>query len=98
MTLDVDLVTLRSCGIVRILIGMMNPKALEKQADVTGLYIGVGVVVKLKFFEFLFHREAADFIPDLAFVPYFWRRKEDDVDDEDGGKEKHLEGSMGQSG
>ena len=41
-------------------------------------------VVKLKEYAFIFRREAADFVPDPEFVPFFWRRKGDDADDESG--------------
>ena len=33
----------------------------------------------------MFRREAAYFVPDFEFVPYFWRRKGDDVDSDDDG-------------
>jgi diacylglycerol kinase len=35
-TLDVDLVTLLSHGVVRIFVGMLNSKALEKIVDAAG--------------------------------------------------------------
>ena len=39
-TLDVDLVTLWSRGIVRILVAMPSSAPLDKQLDPTGPYIG----------------------------------------------------------
>jgi hypothetical protein len=65
-TLDVNLVTLWTRGIVRIFVSMVNPKALEKHVDVSGPYNGVAYVVKLKLYEFFFHREASYFVPDPA--------------------------------
>jgi hypothetical protein len=57
-TLDVNLVTLWTRGIVRIFVSMVNLKALEKHVDVLGPYTGVAYVVKLKLYEFFFHCEA----------------------------------------
>ena len=70
-TLDVDLVTLRSCCVVRILVGMIDSKALEKRSDESGSYIGAACVVKLMEYDFFFRREPADFTPDPSFVPFF---------------------------
>jgi hypothetical protein len=97
-TLDVNLVTLWTRGIIRISVSMVNPKALEKHVDVSGPYNGVAYVVKLKLYEFFFHREASYFVPDPTFVPYFWRLKTNDVDDEGMGEEKEVDGSLGLSG
>jgi hypothetical protein len=66
---------------------MLNSKVLDKRADASGLYVGAACVVELKAFDFFFRREAADFVPDPGFTPYFWRRKGDDLDDEDMGKD-----------
>ena len=68
-----------------------NP--LDKQQDKNGPYVGTACVVKLKEFAFIFRREAADFILDSEFVPYFWCCKGDDADDEYGGVEDGLEES-----
>ncbi|KAE8820199.1 hypothetical protein D1007_01912 [Hordeum vulgare] len=95
-TLDVNLVTYRSHGIVRILVGMLDSKVLEKRINDDGPYIGVACVVKLKEYGFYFRREAADFIPHPNFVPFFWRRKGDNHDDE-GGNEHGIEGSARQN-
>ena len=77
-TMDVDLVTLRSRGIVVILVAMLDSKVLEKRLDDNGPYIGAACVVKLREYDFFFHREPTDFTPDPCFVPFFWRRKGDD--------------------
>jgi hypothetical protein len=95
--LDVDLVTLRSRGVVRIFVAMVNPKALEGQVDETGPFLAVACAVKLKLFGFVFRREPADFVADPSFTPYFWRRKGDDVDEEDLGNDKDHD-SFGPSG
>lgn len=97
-TLNVDLLTLRSRGIVRIKIGMLNSKSLDKFVDNAGSCIGATCVIKLKSYDFFFRREPADFVPDPAFVPFFWRRKSDDADDEEMGKEKGVDSSLGLSG
>jgi hypothetical protein len=71
-TLDVDLVSLRSHGVVCILVAMNEPKNLEKQNDILGYpCLGVSITVKLKGYDFFFHREPHDFVPDENFTPYF---------------------------
>lgn len=95
-TLDVDLATYRSRGIVRILVGMLDSKVLEKRISDDGPYIRVACVVKLKEYGFYFGREAADFIPDPNFVPFLWRRK-GDKDDEEEGNDHSMEGSVRQN-
>jgi hypothetical protein len=48
-TLDVDMVSLRSQGVVCILVAMNEPKNLNKQNDILGYAcLGVSVTVKLK--------------------------------------------------
>jgi hypothetical protein len=42
---------------VRILVAMVKPKALERQVDDTGPYLAMACAVKLKLFDFVFHRE-----------------------------------------
>jgi hypothetical protein len=86
--LDVDIVTLRSHGVVCIFVAMVNPKALEGQVDDTGPFLAMACAVKLKLYDFMFHREPADFVADPSFTPYFWRRKGDDVDEEDLGNDR----------
>ena len=97
-TLDVDLVTLKSRGIVRILVGMLDSKTPEKRMDASGPYIAAACVVRLREFIFTFRHEPADFVPDPSFVPFFWRRKGDDVDGEDEMMDKGPDGSFGSSG
>jgi hypothetical protein len=58
--LDIDLVTLRSWGIVRVFVAMVNPMALEGQVDDTGPFLVVACAVKLKLFGFVFRREPVD--------------------------------------
>jgi hypothetical protein len=80
-TLDVDLVSLRSRGAVRILIPMNEPKNLDKWNEVQGYAcLGVSVTVQLKGYDFFFRREPQDFVPDEGFTPFFWKRKGDDAD------------------
>jgi hypothetical protein len=89
----VDLVTLRRRE-VRLLVAMLDPKVLEKTADENGqLYIRVMVVLKMKGYDFFFHGQPDDFILDAEFVPYFWRPKGNDPDDEDAGKDKDNQGN-----
>jgi hypothetical protein len=79
-TLDVDLVSLRSLGVVRILVAMMEPKNLDKLNEVQGYAcLGVSVTVKLKGYDFFFRREQQGFVPDKGFTPFFWKRKGDDA-------------------
>ena len=77
---------------------MINSKALDKRSDTYGPYISAGCVVQLKEYEFFFRREPVDFTPHPDFVPFFWRRKGDDLDGEGSGKEKGLDSSMGPTG
>jgi hypothetical protein len=80
MTLDVDLVSLKSLGVVRILVAMMEPKNLDKTNELQGYAcLGVSVTVKLKGYDFFFQREQHDFVPDKGFTPFFWKRKGDDT-------------------
>ncbi|KAI4988708.1 hypothetical protein ZWY2020_035948 [Hordeum vulgare] len=90
-TLDVDLMTYQSRGIIRILVGMLDSNVLEKRINDDGPYIGASCVVKLKEYGFYLHREVADFIPDPNFVPSFSRRKGDD--DDEGRNDHDTEGS-----
>jgi hypothetical protein len=86
--LDVDLVTLRSRGVVRIFVAMVNPKALEGHVDDNGPFLAMACVVKMKLFGFVFRREPADFVADPSFTPFFWRQKGDDMDEEDLGNDR----------
>jgi hypothetical protein len=81
-TLDVDLVSLRSFGVVRILVAMMEPKNLDKWNEVQGYAcLGVSVTVKLKGYTIFFRHEQQDFVPDHGFTPFFWKRKGDASND-----------------
>jgi hypothetical protein len=91
-TLDVDLFTLRSRGIVRILVALVDPLVLSKSVDAHGPYLRVTATVLTKGYEFTFRREKEDFVPDLGFTPFFWRRKNDDRDD-GFGKDKGTDGN-----
>jgi hypothetical protein len=67
-TQDVDLVTLRSKGIVRILIAMRDLSALEKHADGPNPpCLEVVSLLKLNGYRFRYRRESPDFIPDPKF-------------------------------
>jgi hypothetical protein len=67
-------------GVVRILVAMMEPKNLDKMNELQGYAcLGVSVTVKLKGYDFFFHREQPDFAPDKGFTPFFWKRKGDDA-------------------
>jgi hypothetical protein len=84
-TLDVDLVSLRSRGVVRILVAMNEPKNLDKQNDILGYAcLGVSITVKLKGYDFFFCREPQDFVPDEGFTPFSWKCKSDDDTSFDG--------------
>lgn len=77
-TLDVDLVSLRRCGVVRILVAMTNTQILSKDKDDFGPFISTDVLVKLKGYAFTFRREPAGYVPDPDFIPFIWRHKSDD--------------------
>jgi hypothetical protein len=87
-TVDVDLPTLYSQNVVRILVAMMNPDTLNKHQDDKGYYVDVTVTLKLKGYDFWFRKQKADFKPDTMYSPFFWRRKDDDLDDHDMTKSK----------
>jgi hypothetical protein len=88
-TLDVDLVSLRSLGVVCILVAMMEPKNLDKWNEVQGYAcLGVSITVKLKGYDLFFHREQQGFLPDQGFTPFFWKRKGDDAGNDGPGQDK----------
>ena len=87
-TLDVDLISLRRRGVVRILVAMTNSQIFSKDKDDAGPFVATDVLVKLKGYAFTFRKEPAGYIPDPDLVPFIWRRKGDDADDESGAKEK----------
>jgi hypothetical protein len=41
-------------------------------------------MIRLNGYKFRFRREAADFVPDPNFKPFFWKRKDGDVDGDAG--------------
>jgi hypothetical protein len=87
-TLDVDLVSLRILGVVRILVAMMEPKNLDKMNEVQGYAcLGVSVTVKLKGYDFFFRREQQGFVPYKGFTPFFWKRKGDDAGNDGPGQD-----------
>jgi hypothetical protein len=89
--LDVDLVTMQSRGVVRILVAMVNPKVLEAQTDDIAPFLAVACAVRLKLFSFVFRREPAEFVADPSFSQFFWRRKGDDMDEDDMGNDKDVD-------
>jgi hypothetical protein len=94
-TLDVDLVSIRSLVVVRILVAMMEPKNLDKMNEVQGYAcLGVSMTVKLKSYDFFFHREQQDFVPDKGFTPFFWKRKGDDTGNDGPGQDNDGIGMM----
>jgi hypothetical protein len=85
-TLDVDLVSLRSLGVVRILVAMMDPKYLDKFNEARGCAcLGVTATIKMKGYDLFFHREKPNFVHDPGFAPFFWKKKGDDSSKEGSG-------------
>jgi hypothetical protein len=62
---------MRSRGVVRILVAMVNPKALEAQVDDIEPFLVVACAVKLKLFTFVFRHEPAEFVADPVFSQFF---------------------------
>jgi hypothetical protein len=62
---------------------MMIPDILNKHCDDNGTFVDVTVTLKLKGYDFLFRKQKSDFKPDTNYIPFFWKRKEDDNDDQD---------------
>jgi hypothetical protein len=88
-TQDVDLVTLRSRGIVRILIAMRDLSALEKDADGSNPpCLEVVSLLILNGYRFRYRRESPDFKPGPKFQPFFWKDNgsEDDTHGMNGDK------------
>lgn len=69
-TLDVDLISLRRGGVVRILVAMTNSQILSKDKDDAGPFVATDVLVKLKRYAFTFRKEPAGYIPDPDFVSF----------------------------
>jgi hypothetical protein len=75
-TLDVDLVSLRSLGVVRVIVAMMDQKYLDKFNEARGCAcLAVTATIKMKGYDLFFHREKPDFVPDPRFTPFFWKKK-----------------------
>jgi hypothetical protein len=68
-TLDVDLCSLRSLGIIRILVAIRDPTALEKDNGC----MQVIALLQLNGYMFHFRREAVGFKLDPRFRPFFGR-------------------------
>jgi hypothetical protein len=88
-TLDVDLLSLRRRGVVRVLVAMFDTTKFGKKDAAT--FVKSDVVVKLKGYEFRFSRESPSYVPEADFVPFVWRKKDGDGD---GGKGKEHEDAM----
>jgi hypothetical protein len=68
-TLDADLVSLRSHGVVRILVAMDKSKNLDKWNEVQGYAcLGVSVTVQFKGYDFFFRREPQGFVLDEGLL------------------------------
>ncbi|KAM0837582.1 hypothetical protein ACQ4PT_061553 [Festuca glaucescens] len=85
-----------SHGVVRLRVAMMDPKNLQQRVDKQGRYcLAVTVAVDFKVYDFLFRQEQPDFVPDVAFVPYFWRRKGNDPGNDGAGQSKDSDTNPG---
>jgi hypothetical protein len=73
-TLDVDSYSLWSLGIVRVLVAMRDPTALEKDKGC----LEVVALLHLNGYRFRFWREAVGYKPDPRFRPFFWKDGGDD--------------------
>jgi hypothetical protein len=92
-TLDVDLYTLRSQGIVRIQVAMRDVAALDKDGSGgNSPCLEVGALLHLNGYRFRFRREASGYKPDPRFRPFFWKGDEDD-DDSHGFEDERLDDS-----
>jgi hypothetical protein len=79
-TMDVDLVS-ESQGSVRILIAMRDLSALEKDLDGSNQPCLEDVaLLKLNGYRLQYRREAAGYVPDPRFRPFFWKEDDDDED------------------
>ncbi|KAK1678519.1 hypothetical protein QYE76_039367 [Lolium multiflorum] len=78
-TLDVDLVSLRSQGTVRILIDIRDFSALENDADgVNSPFLEVLASLKLNGYRLRYRRESPQYVPNPRFRPFFWKEASDD--------------------
>jgi hypothetical protein len=71
-TLDVDLVSLRSQGVVRILIAMRDLVTLQKDMDETNNpCLEVVASLKLNGYRLRLRRQPSQYVPDPGFRPFF---------------------------
>jgi hypothetical protein len=70
-TVDVDLPTLYSQNVVRILVAMMSPDTLNKHQDEKGHYVDVTVTLKLQGYNFHCRKQKAGFQPDSNYSHFF---------------------------
>jgi hypothetical protein len=82
ITVDVDLPSLYSQNIVRIKVAMMNPDILNKHQDDKGFYVDVTTILKFKGYDLSFRKQEVGFKPDPSFTPFFWRRKDDELNED----------------
>jgi hypothetical protein len=83
ITVDVDLPSLYSQNVVQIKVAMMNLDILNKHQDDKGFFVDVTTILKFKGYDLRFWKQKVGFKPDPSFTPFFWRRKDDDLDEED---------------
>uniref|UniRef100_A0ACD5Z868 Uncharacterized protein n=1 Tax=Avena sativa TaxID=4498 RepID=A0ACD5Z868_AVESA len=86
LTQDVDLFSLRRRGVVRILVTMNDTSVFSQLSDALGHYLKTYVVVQLKAYELRFSLEPAGYAPEPEFVPFLWRKRDEDHDDDTNGK------------
>jgi hypothetical protein len=73
-TIDVDLVSLWSQGVVRILVALRDLAILEKVTDGSKLLcLEVIALLKLNGYMLRFRREAHGYVPNPRFRPFFWK-------------------------
>jgi hypothetical protein len=86
----VDLVSLRSQGIVRILIVMRDLSALEKDSDgTTPPCHEVVALLKLNGYKLRYRGESPQYVLDPKFRPYFRKGDGDDEEDDEANEDKH---------
>ena len=77
ITLDVDLLSLRRRGLVRILVRVYDTSVFYKDDTDEEKSVSTIMVIKLKGFHFTFELEKDDFIPEPDFKTFMWRKPED---------------------
>jgi hypothetical protein len=100
-TIDVDLYTLRSQGLVRIQVAMRDTSVLEKDKAKHGPpCLEVLARLQLNGYRFRFRRESSEYKPDPRFRPFFWKGEDEDDaahGDDDGFDDAAAEGAPGAS-